>query len=64
MTEKARDIVRRARKDLGDLSQEQFGKLLGYERKAIIRFENGARVPERVLLAISQLLQEHRKRKR
>lgn len=50
--------VRNARKLLG-LSQIEFAKRLGVERKTIIRYEkDGGHVPERSLLAIKQLRRE------
>lgn len=56
------EFVKRARMKLA-LNQIEFGKILGRERSAIIRYEQGDDVPPAIMLAIKQLVAEHESRK-
>lgn len=58
----ASQFVRSARARLR-ISQEEFAKLLGVERKTIGRYESGNNVPKRAVMAIRHLLRQQGKRK-
>ena len=53
--------LKNARTELG-LTQLQLAGKLDVGLRTIARYENGNQVPERVLLAIRQLLDQHKKR--
>jgi len=59
-SEPAANFVASARKRL-NLTQPEFGDKLGVGRHAVIRYERGEPVPQPVAMAITLLLDRHRR---
>jgi DNA-binding XRE family transcriptional regulator len=56
-------FVMDARERLG-MTQAELGKIVGRERRSIIRYEQGEDLPASLQLAILFLLSEHKRNKR
>ena len=63
ITKDTATFVRESRVALG-LKQAELGKLVGRDRRSIIRYEQGEQLPPAVDLAIQHLLNKHRRKRK